>query len=199
MIDLKSLILAKKMFGGGGAESTPEQAKTVDLAMAQGNQVVTPDEGYLLSQVTVNKPETLIPENIAEGIDIGGVIGSLVASSGSSGGKLFCIFSSATNDGVTKRTISHTLGVVPDFVFIVGFTSSDIYYQFGWNMRSDLLSLGYAGHTMFINGESIASLSSQADITSSSKSIYATSTTITLNNIDPAGGYRVFAFSGLSV
>ena len=50
----------------------------VDLSMADGNQVLTPDEGYLLSKVTVKKPETLIPEHIEKDIEIGGVVGTLV-------------------------------------------------------------------------------------------------------------------------
>lgn len=59
--------------------SSPEklQAKTVDLSMASGNQVIAPDEGYSLSEVTVTKPATLIPENIKKDVDIGGVVGTM--------------------------------------------------------------------------------------------------------------------------
>ena len=53
------------------------QSKTVELSMASGNQVITPDEGYTLSEVTVTKPETLIPENIKKNVDIGGVVGTM--------------------------------------------------------------------------------------------------------------------------
>lgn len=45
--------------------------------MASGNQVITPDEGYSLSEVTVVKPSTLIPENIKKDVDIGGVVGTM--------------------------------------------------------------------------------------------------------------------------
>lgn len=58
--------------GGGGK---PEQTKTVDLAMASGDQVITPDAGKVLTQVTVKKPSTLLAENIKSGVKIGGVTG----------------------------------------------------------------------------------------------------------------------------
>lgn len=55
---------------------TPTQEKTVDLAMASGNQVVTPDTGKALSKITITKPSTLIPTNIKGGVNIGGVSGT---------------------------------------------------------------------------------------------------------------------------
>lgn len=56
--------------------STPTQTKTVALSMASGDQVISPDTGYALSQVTVEKPLTLIATNIKNGVTIGGVEGS---------------------------------------------------------------------------------------------------------------------------
>lgn len=56
--------------------ATPTQEKTVDLAMASGNQVVEPDTGKVLSKVTITKPSTLIPTNIKSGVNIGGVLGT---------------------------------------------------------------------------------------------------------------------------
>lgn len=53
----------------------PEQAKTVDLNMATGNQTVLPDEDMALSSATIIKPDTMIPENIKTGVNIGGVVG----------------------------------------------------------------------------------------------------------------------------
>lgn len=55
----------------------PEQAKTVDLNMATGNQTVLPDEGMTLSSATIIKPDTMTPENIKKDVNIGGVIGTL--------------------------------------------------------------------------------------------------------------------------
>lgn len=54
-----------------------EEAKTVDLAMASGNQTIIPTSGKVLSQVIVKKPATMLPENIAKDVTIGGVTGTL--------------------------------------------------------------------------------------------------------------------------
>lgn len=51
---------------------------TVELDMADGNQTITPSEGKLLAKATVKRPETLVPENILLGVEIGGVAGSAV-------------------------------------------------------------------------------------------------------------------------
>ena len=55
-----------------------EEESTVDLEMSDGDQIVTPSEGKLFSKVTITKPETMIPENIKEGVKIGGVVGTHV-------------------------------------------------------------------------------------------------------------------------
>ena len=57
--------------------TTPTQEKAVPLSMADGDQVVTPDEGNVLTKVTVQKPSTLAPENIKKDVNIGGVVGAL--------------------------------------------------------------------------------------------------------------------------
>lgn len=57
--------------------ATPTQEKTVPLSMADGDQVVTPSDGKVLSKVTVQKPSTLTSENIKKDVDIGGVVGAL--------------------------------------------------------------------------------------------------------------------------
>lgn len=44
--------------------------------MATGNQTVLPDEDMTLSSATIIKPDTMIPENIKTGVNIGGVVGT---------------------------------------------------------------------------------------------------------------------------
>lgn len=49
----------------------------VALDMADGDQEITPSvECKVLTRVTVKKPETLVPENIAKDVEIGGVVGT---------------------------------------------------------------------------------------------------------------------------
>lgn len=98
-----------------------EQAKTVDLAMASGNQVVSPDSGKVLSGVTITKPATLVASNIKKGVTIGGVAGSYaptfttetktVALAMGSGNQV--ISKSSGKDGMTKVTITKPSTMLP--------------------------------------------------------------------------------------
>ena len=54
-----------------------EESRTIELCMPNGNQIVTPAYSTrTMNEVVITKPVTLIPENIKEGVNIGGVIGS---------------------------------------------------------------------------------------------------------------------------
>ncbi len=99
----------------------PEQAKTVDLAMASGNQVVSPDSGKVLSGVTITKPATLVASNIKKGVTIGGVAGSYaptfttetktVSLAMGSGNQV--ISKSSGKDGMTQVTITKPSTMLP--------------------------------------------------------------------------------------
>lgn len=53
------------------------EEQIVPLNMADGDMVIEPSEpGKGLSKVTIQKPETLVPENVIAGINIGGVVGT---------------------------------------------------------------------------------------------------------------------------
>ena len=54
-----------------------EYSGTFDLSMADGDQVITPNEGRVFSKVIVKKPDAMVAENIRKDINIGGVVGSL--------------------------------------------------------------------------------------------------------------------------
>ena len=61
----------------------PEQTKTVEFNPGSANNItVTPNAGYVLSSVQVNKPTTMIPSNIKSGVNIGGVVGTYEAGGG---------------------------------------------------------------------------------------------------------------------
>ena len=59
--------------------ATPTEEKTVELALADGDQVITPTAGKNFSKVTITKPAELLPENIKKGITIAGVTGTYEA------------------------------------------------------------------------------------------------------------------------
>ena len=52
----------------------------LELNLAEGNQELTVPDGYAVKSAIIKKPDTLIPENIAEGINIAGVIGTFKGS-----------------------------------------------------------------------------------------------------------------------
>ncbi len=59
-----------------GTFAGDETEKTVELNMADGDQIVDADPDTVMTRVTVKKPETLVPENIVDGVEIGGVVGT---------------------------------------------------------------------------------------------------------------------------
>jgi hypothetical protein len=48
------------------------------------NQTIAAPDGYLVKSAIIEKPATLLPENILSGVDIAGIIGSAVAGGGGS-------------------------------------------------------------------------------------------------------------------
>lgn len=92
---------------------SPAEEKTVDLAMADGDMIISPSaEGKLLSSVTVTKPETLTPENIAKDVDIAGIVGTFAGAS------RVKIATGSFSYAKAALTIAHNLGAVPDLIII---------------------------------------------------------------------------------
>lgn len=55
------------------------EERTVELSMPSGNQVILPTSARGMRKVTVQKPDTMLPENIKKDVVIGGVTGALEA------------------------------------------------------------------------------------------------------------------------
>lgn len=99
------------------ADSVPESVETtVELDFSGGAVEVTPAAGQAFSHVAIPVPENLIPENIAEGVNIAGIIGALVA-----GGNAKIAMGTISSDipysslASGELIVEHNLGVVPDF------------------------------------------------------------------------------------
>lgn len=93
---------------------------TADLAMADGDQVIVPSaDGKVISRVTVKKPETLLPENIAKDVEIGGVVGTHEG-----GGEAVAVSGEYTPTTTGEITIQHNLGVMPDIIVVTSSPSS---------------------------------------------------------------------------
>lgn len=103
---------------------------TVALDFSEGDMEVTPEDGAVLSKVNIPMPETLIPENIAEGVDIAGVIGTLVGG-GSSG---YCGNCGTITGTGAVYVLEHGLGVVPDVVMI---------YKANYSYTNSILRRGF--------------------------------------------------------
>ena len=85
----------------------------IELDFSGGNQSVTAPAGQLVKSAVIYKPDSLVPENIAEGVDIAGVLGTLAAGGGG-GGVATGRFTG--NGGYV--TVTHDLGSVPKMVFV---------------------------------------------------------------------------------
>lgn len=83
------------------------------LNMIDGDQVVEPVmDGMLLSKITIQKPNSLVPENIVNGVDIGGIIGTFAGGANVK-------FAQGTFLGNNSTvTVNHNFGVNPDIVLV---------------------------------------------------------------------------------
>lgn len=160
-MDMVSFLLGYKS-GSASGGNVETEAPVVGLDMTMGNQTVTPSEGKLLSQVTIEKPADLLPEYILKDKNIGGVIGTLAAGN-SGGGEMQSTWKYASGKFTPAETgkviIGHNLGVKPDFVMV-------------WATKNVSTAYGI----VFINGFSQAVFDAAGDTLETSASLYAGST-----------------------
>lgn len=107
----------------GYLEGLPEQVENMPIALdfSGGDQTITAAEGTVVKSAVIQKPANLTPENIAEGVDIAGIVGALA---GGGGGAIHA--NGTFKASGTTHTLNHNLGRIPDFfLFFVrsGFTS----------------------------------------------------------------------------
>lgn len=111
------------------------EEKFVTLDLSDGNQEVFPDDGYLLSKVTIKKPEALAPENIAKGIDIAGVVGTFAGGGGDSDMNAIIMRTATTIDSDAES--------VGDYAFYSYKTLSSVNFYNAANIGAS--AFGYCG------------------------------------------------------
>lgn len=100
--------------GVTGSLEVPETVETsVALDFSAGDMEVVPESGQAFSKIDIPVPDTLIPENIAEGVAIAGIVGTMAAGGGSGAKVAYGKQRLSLNNVVT-----HNLGVIPDIVLI---------------------------------------------------------------------------------
>lgn len=71
-----SCIASVFAFSADSALAVGSEDVTVTLALASGDQTVTPSDGKTISSAVIRKPTTLLPRNIRYGVNIAGVVGT---------------------------------------------------------------------------------------------------------------------------
>lgn len=192
----------------GTAEVPESVQKTIDtdaIGFAGGNIVVAPQDGKVFSKVTVQKPANLIPDYIAEGVNIAGIVGTLVA--GGSDVKVTALYMIGNNIS-TSKTVPHNLGVVPD-LFIMFVQNSTAYTMTGssssykgklfagWYV-SDALAAKYPNMLVGYNARISASASNgELQCTPAFVTEITATTAKFVGNPIVAAGYNVIAIGGL--
>lgn len=113
----------------------------ITLDFSGGDQVVTAPEGYVVKSAIIEKPANLIPGNIAEGVDIAGIVGTLAA--GGKEIKTTTVKFPGSSVVSGANTIPHDLGVIPDIIF----------YNLGVNASNKIISaIGFSAAFIAASG-----------------------------------------------
>ena len=100
-------------------------SKTVEPDFSGGDMALDIPDGELVKELTITKPETLIPENVAAGVTIAGVLGAF-----SGGGGVLAAAGTYQPEATDRMTITHGLGAVPDFILVVSNATTGFLYQY---------------------------------------------------------------------
>lgn len=103
----------------------------IPLDFSAGDQPLAAPDGYAVKTATIKQPATLLPENIANGVNIAGVVGTL-ESGGSGGGDTFNVSGVTENagylgltaflwDGATTKTQTPYTEIPEDAILNGGF------------------------------------------------------------------------------
>lgn len=101
----------------GTLEVPATEERTVELSMPTGNQVIQPTSGKVMRKVTVQKPATLLPENIKKDVVIGGVTGTLEGGGGGGGSDEY----KESLKSIIDRTATNP--VLPDDLTTIGYSA----------------------------------------------------------------------------
>lgn len=116
-IELENEItLPRRVLLLGDLTIKPKPVLTEEVTVTPGEEakIITPSAGKYLSKVTVAGDPDLIPENIAEGINIFGILGTHIG-----GAKGIDFGEVQVSSGSSSVTVNHKLGVTPSFVALI--------------------------------------------------------------------------------
>lgn len=100
-------------------------SKTVAPDFSGGDMALDIPDGELVKELTITKPETLIPENVAAGVTIAGVLGAF-----SGGGGVLAAAGTYQAEITGRVTITHGLGSVPDLILVSTDATTGFLYQY---------------------------------------------------------------------
>ena len=129
--------------GIDGTASIPETVETtVELDFSGGDMTVTPDSGKAFSSVSIPKPANLVPELIAVGTNIAGIVGTMPLGGG---GATQVVFGKFTPTGAAA-TIFHNMGTVPFFAGVFANESVSDGLIFAHGFSAAMYDEGYSGY-----------------------------------------------------
>ena len=129
--------------------AVPTETKTVELSMASGNQTISRSTNKFMTSVTVEKPSTLIPENIKKDIVIGGVVGTYEGSGGGgSGSGSYDINVTENSDGGQNLAITDATSKT-SIVTIIGLGDENIQVAYT-NSSGSPTALVYAAESQVL-------------------------------------------------